>query len=158
MEYYRIVAVHMVDTADNAHVTGDARDAWSLMQKIVLSQRPRFMAVMREFDFIPPHFIALQALDEPRPMGAIAKHLSCDSSNVTWITDRLEERGLVERRPAEHDRRVKLLALTPKGRRVRDEVEARLALPPTALAALPRSRQETLCDLLAQVAEGLDPR
>jgi DNA-binding MarR family transcriptional regulator len=158
MEYYRVVAIHINDATDNAPVTRAARDAWSLMQKIVFSQRPNFMAVMRDFDLIPPHFIALQALDEPRPMGAIAKQLACDSSNVTWITDRLEERGLVERRPAEYDRRVKLLALTPKGRKVRDEVEARLALPPTALAALPPSRQETLRDLLAEVAEGLEPR
>ena len=28
-------------------------------------------------------------------MGELAKLLACDSSNVTWITDRLEERGLV---------------------------------------------------------------
>ena len=46
---------------------------------------------------VPPHFIVLQALDEPKPMGEVAKLLACDSSNVTWITDRLEERGLVER-------------------------------------------------------------
>ena len=36
----------------------------------------------------------------------------CDNSNVTGIADRLEAAGLVERRPAEHDRRVKTLVLT----------------------------------------------
>jgi DNA-binding MarR family transcriptional regulator len=125
------------------------------MQKIVFSQRPNFMAVMREFDLVPPHFIVLQALDEPKPMGAVAKLLACDSSNVTWITDRLEERGLVERRPAEHDRRVKLLALTPEGRRVRERVEARLAEPPVALSALSPARQRALRGLLAAIAESL---
>ena len=74
------------------------------------------MAVIREYDLVPPHWIALQTLDEPKPMGELAKQLACDSSNVTWITDRLEERGLVERQAAEHDRRVKLLVLTQKGR------------------------------------------
>ena len=56
------------------------------------------MAVIREYDLAPPHWIALRALGEPKPMGELAKQLACDSSNVTWITDRLEERGLVERR------------------------------------------------------------
>ena len=86
-----------------------------LLEEIVFSQRPRFMAVIREYDLAPPHWIALRALGEPKPMGELAKQLACDSSNVTWITDRLEERGLVERRSAEHDRRVKLLVLTPEG-------------------------------------------
>ena len=40
-------------------------------------------------------------------MSALAGLLMCDNSNVTGIVDRLEALGLVERRPAEHDRRVK---------------------------------------------------
>jgi DNA-binding MarR family transcriptional regulator len=88
------------------------RETWSLLQRVVFSQRPRWMAVIREHDLVPPHWIALQSLDQPKPMGELAKLLACDSSNVTWITDRLEERGLVERRAAPHDRRVKLLVLT----------------------------------------------
>jgi hypothetical protein len=62
-----------------------------LLQEIVVAQRPRFIAVIREYDLAPPHWIALQALGEPKPMGELAKQLACDSSNVTWITDRLEE-------------------------------------------------------------------
>ena len=49
-------------------------------------------------------------------MGKLAGMLHCDSSNITGITDRLEQRGFVERRAAGHDRRVKLLVLTRKGR------------------------------------------
>ena len=40
-------------------------------------------------------------------MSALAHALHCDNSNVTGIVDRLEAAGLVERRAAEHDRRVK---------------------------------------------------
>ena len=50
-------------------------------------------------------------------MSSLAGKLFCDDSNVTGIVDRLEARGLIERRPAEHDRRVKLLGLTPEGER-----------------------------------------
>ena len=36
---------------------------------------------------------------EPLPMRQIAQKLKCEPSNVTGIVDRLEARGLVERRP-----------------------------------------------------------
>jgi DNA-binding MarR family transcriptional regulator len=134
------------------------RETWSLLQQVVFSQRPRWIAVIREYDLVPPHWIALQTLDEPKPMGELAKQLACDNSNVTWITDRLEERGLVERRPAPHDRRVKLLVVTEKGRRLREEIEARLAEPPPPIASLSREDQRTLRDILRRAAEHPDRR
>jgi MarR family transcriptional regulator, organic hydroperoxide resistance regulator len=118
-----------------------------------MSYRPRWMAVIREYDLIPPHWIALQTLEEPKAMGELAKQLSCDNSNVTWITDRLEERGLVTRTQAPHDRRVRLLVLTPKGRRLREEISARLAEPPAAITELSAEDQRTLRDLLGTVVE-----
>src|SRR6266511_6022704 len=131
-------------------------ETWSLLQRVVFSQRPRWIGAIREFDLVPPQWIALQALDEPKPMGEIAKRLACDSSNVTWITDRLEERGLVERHAAEHDRRVKLLVLTPKGRALRAELEERLSEAPPAIAALSPEDQRTLRDVLSRAVESLD--
>ena len=133
-----------------------ASGAWALLQRIFHSQRPHFTALLREYDLAPPHWIALQALDEPMPMGELAKVLVCDNSNVTWITDRLEQRGLVERTPAERDRRVKLLVLTPEGRRVRQQILARLARPPAAIERLSREEQRTLRSLLERVAAALD--
>ncbi len=128
-------------------------ETWSLLQEIVFSQRPRWMSVIREYDLIPPHWIALQALEEPKPMGELAKQLSCDNSNVTWITDRLEERDLVTRTQAEHDRRVRLLVLTDAGRRLREEISERLAEPPPPIAALPRGDLRKLRDILARAVE-----
>ena len=133
-----------------------ANQAWSLLQQVAFSQRPKWMAVIREYDLVPPHWIALQTLKEPTPMGELAKQLACDNSNVTWITDRLEERGLVERQAAPHDRRVKLLVLTDAGRKLRDEIAARLADPPEAIAALPHEDQRTLRRILERVAAALD--
>ena len=110
--------------------------------------RPRMLDIQAEYGLKPPQFFALDALDEPAPMSTIANLLRCDRSAVTWITDRLEERGYVERRSADHDRRVKLLALTDEGRRVREEIRSRLAVPPEPLSRLSRSEQRTLRDLL----------
>ena len=81
-----------------------------MFELIHLSKR-RFMAIASEFELSPPQVMALRQLDpdEPKPMSELALALRCDNSNVTGIVDRLEDRGLVERRPAEHDRRVKML-------------------------------------------------
>ena len=51
-------------------------------------------------------------------MRKLAQKLKCEPSNVTGIVDRLEARGLVERRPDPADRRVKVAAATDEGRRV----------------------------------------
>ena len=42
-------------------------------------------------------------------MRHLASLLKCDPSNVTFLVDRLEERGLVERQTDPADRRVKLV-------------------------------------------------
>jgi MarR family transcriptional regulator, organic hydroperoxide resistance regulator len=133
-----------------------AGEAWAMFQQIFLSQRPHFMAVYREYDLVPPHWIALQALEKPMPMGELAKVLVCDNSNVTWITDRLEERGLVERTPDDRDRRVKLLVLTPEGRRVREAIQARLSEPPPAITNLSKEDQRMLRAILKRVVAGLE--
>ena len=113
------------------------------------AQRPRMLDIQSEYGLKPPQFFALQALDEPVPMSSVANVLRCDRSAVTWITDRLEERGYVERRSDARDRRVKLLALTEEGVRVREEIRRRLAVPPEGLAAnLTRAEQKELRDLL----------
>jgi DNA-binding MarR family transcriptional regulator len=125
-----------------------AGEAWELLMELFGQSRPRMLDIQAEYGLKPPQFFALQALDEPLPMSEIANMLRCDRSAVTWITDRLEERGYVERRSDERDRRVKLLVLTDEGRRVREEIRARLATPPPALDRLTQAEQRTLRDLL----------
>jgi DNA-binding MarR family transcriptional regulator len=125
-----------------------ATEAWALCMELFAEQRPRMLDIPAEYGLKPPQFFALQALDSPVPMSSVANVLRCDRSAVTWITDRLEERGYVERLADPGDRRVKLLALTGEGRRVRDEIRARLAEPPPSLERLSRAEQKTLRDLL----------
>jgi DNA-binding MarR family transcriptional regulator len=133
-----------------------ASEAWVLLQRIAFSQRPAFVAAAREFDLLPQHVIALRSLDRPIPMSELARLLACDNSNVTGIIDRLEERGLAERRNAAHDRRVKLVALTPEGKRLKQGVEARMAEPPPPIEALSRQDQRSLRDILRRAAEALE--
>src|SRR3954451_8015170 len=113
-----------------------ASEAWALMHELFHASRRRFLAVASEFELSPPQVRALGVLDpeRPVPMSELAEALHCDNSNVTGIVDRLEDRGLVERRSATHDRRVKMLAVTEKGADVRERLADRLAQAPEPLA------------------------
>ena len=53
-------------------------------------------------------------------MSALSNYFMCDASNVTGIVDRLETRGLIERQDHPTDRRIKLIALTSEGTKLRD--------------------------------------
>jgi DNA-binding MarR family transcriptional regulator len=52
------------------------------------------------------------------PMGKIGERLMVHPASVTNTIDRLEQRGLVHRRPAEVDRRRILAEITPEGRKL----------------------------------------
>ena len=129
-----------------------AEEAWALLRSLLFAERCRFWAAASEFDLHPAQAGALMQLDEQQglPMHEIASLLACDSSNVTGIVDRLEARGLVTRRTAERDRRVKQIVPTPAGVEVRDALRARMAHVPEGIEALSARDQRQLRDLLAR--------
>jgi DNA-binding MarR family transcriptional regulator len=143
----------VLDIAEYA--SGTVGEAWALLARVLfLHGKPRFAAIAQEFGLHPGQAIVVRLLAEPRPMGELAEAMHCDNSNITGIVDRLEERGLVERQPAEYDRRVKLIALTPDGTHLREALNTRVAEPPEALTRLSAEDQRTLRDILRRaVAE-----
>ncbi|MET9381488.1 MarR family transcriptional regulator [Streptomyces sp. NPDC002928] len=88
---------------------------------------------------------------EPLPMRKLAQKLKCEPSNVTGIVDRLESRGLVERRPDPHDRRVKLAAATEEGLRVAKGLREGLRFAREPLAGLSDAERLALRDLLRRM-------
>jgi len=127
-----------------------AREAWALFWRIFTADKPRRMVLLNELGLAPMQSMALTHLQPGQPitMSALAQALMCDNSNVTGIVDRLEAQGLVERRPAEHDRRVKTLVLTDKGIATRAEVERSMSVPPPPLAGLSDADAAALRDIL----------
>lgn len=93
---------------------------------------------------------ALLQLDPaaPMPTKVLAERLSCDPSNVTPFVDRLEEAGLIERRVDRKDRRIKTLAITAAGRRMRERMTTIMAADTPPLQVLTTTEQRTLLDLL----------
>jgi DNA-binding MarR family transcriptional regulator len=127
------------------------REAWGLLTGLVYP--PPFAPIARELDLRPAAFGTLRMLDRPRTMSEVADALQCDNSNVTGIVDSLEEKGLVARRPAEGDRRVKLIELTPEGRRVHARLARAFAKPPEWVEALSAQDRRALRDVLRRAAE-----
>ncbi|WP_225821111.1 MarR family winged helix-turn-helix transcriptional regulator [Streptomyces naphthomycinicus] len=91
---------------------------------------------------------------EPLPMRKLAQKLKCEPSNVTGIVDRLENRGLVERRPDPADRRVKVAAATEEGRRVARDLREGLHFAREPLAGLSAEERGSLRDLLRRMLAG----
>jgi DNA-binding MarR family transcriptional regulator len=134
-----------------------AAEAWSALLDLTMGQRTRSFRILQEFGLTPGDLRALSALDQetPRPMRTLARAWACDASNVTWMVDRLERRGLVERRMLPTDRRVKTVALTPLGASTKAELFTRLHEPPADLLALDRATLQALRDALAGLPASL---
>lgn len=92
--------------------------------------------------------------DHPMPMTEIARELHCDTSNATGLVDRLEQRGLIERRTSPTDRRVRAVALTEEGLAEREALQRRLRADNPMLLALDGS---TCRALTAQLEAALRP-
>lgn len=85
---------------------------------------------------------------EAVPMRRLAAALDSDASNLSSLVDRLERRGAVERRPDLVDRRVKALALTAEGERLRESFWRAVIEDPGPLAPLDETELATLISLL----------
>jgi len=119
-----------------------------LLFRLTGDLRQRFAERSAHLDLSFPQAMALRELDRPMAMGELAQRLCCDASNVTGIVDRLESRGLVERRTAPGDRRVKHLVLTEAGRHLRREHRDGLTVGLPLLDDLSAEERRTLADLL----------
>ena len=96
-------------------------------------------------DLTAPQVGLLRLLDEPVSIRAFAEELACDPSNVTGLVDRVERLGLVARIPEPGDRRIRMLTLTPKGRRLREEINEEVARElVTALGLRPEDHDQVL--------------
>ncbi|HTN24715.1 MAG TPA: MarR family transcriptional regulator [Solirubrobacteraceae bacterium] len=132
-----------------------AEEAWALMSRLFWEMRPRMLRVAGEFGLTPPQLFALRQLDpdQPVPMRALAQALQCDSSNVTGLVDGLAAHGLVERREAEHDRRVRMLVVTEKGAAVRARMQETFQEVPDQIAGLSPADQAALRDILQRALD-----
>jgi DNA-binding MarR family transcriptional regulator len=133
--------------------TDTAARAWRLITLIMRDRKEQFPQIASSFGLNPGAMHALLSLDPeaPQSMSSLAGAWRCDASNVTWLVDRLEEHGLAERRAHATDRRIRTVALTKKGARVRAQIEAMLFEAPEPFRRLSPRDLDTLCRILEKI-------
>lgn len=129
------------------------RDMCRLVHQFAQKLGNNARRVAEELGLTATQVIALRELSEPITARELAGRMVCEPSNVTFVLDRLEQQGLIERRPHPTDRRAKQIVLTQDGRRCRIQVLERMSAD-SPLAPLAAAQQESLRELLqALVAE-----
>src|SRR6267142_1130935 len=105
-----------------------------------------------ELEMCGSDFAVLEALlhKGPLPVNEIGKKVLLTSGSITVAVDRLEAKGLVERRAHGTDRRARIVHLTKEGRKLITRAYADHAadMERLASASLTRAERETLIGLL----------
>jgi MarR family transcriptional regulator, 2-MHQ and catechol-resistance regulon repressor len=108
-----------------------------------------------ELEMCASDFAVLEALlhKGPLPVNEIGKKVQLTSGSMTVAVDRLETKGLVERRAHGTDRRARIVHLTKEGRKVITRVYADHAADMEQLASdsLSRLERTTLIQLLKKI-------
>jgi len=130
--------------------SGDSCRAWQLLVRFFFAQREHLPTLGGELELSPIQCHVLHLLEpgRPLPMGRLAGMLGCHASNVTGLVDRLEARGVVQRRPSADDRRIKVLDLTPEGSRLRAQMLRRMTTGARPISRLTVGQQRTLVKIL----------
>ena len=110
-----------------------------------------------QFDLTPAKLNVLMLVKhvgggEGLPQREIAKRLIISGSDVTGLIDRLEKEGLLIRRGVSHDRRVKLIKITPKGSVLLDRLwPSHIEQVEQAMSSLSKREQQQLIALLTKL-------
>ena len=137
-----------------------AQELWALVVEALGGWEIRMNEAAANAGVSPVSAWALVQLDPEHPISQkeLAALLHCNPSTVVDPTDRLEKVGLVVRQTNAADRRANVLVVTPKGRRVRDDLIARLFAPPEAFSGLSAKEQDRFREvMLAAVSAARRP-
>jgi len=109
------------------------------------------------FDVTPVQFAILNALmDQPgSDQVTLAAQVAFDAATSGSVIGRLEAKGWVRREPDAHDRRRKLLWVTPEGEQTVQQMKRAVARAQTRiLGPLQAAEREQLVDLLGRLVAG----
>lgn len=90
---------------------------WTVLAKAYEAVRAHAFAHIEREGLTPGEFGVLDTLYHRGPMllGQLQHRVLVTSGGISYLTDRLEKRGLVERRDYPEDRRTKEVVITPAG-------------------------------------------
>jgi DNA-binding MarR family transcriptional regulator len=145
--------MHASSSATEASPATVAAELLDLWRQLMAGSTPALYAMLAEADLSMTQLKMLHILAEcPAEVSVkeIAAQLSMSLPNASRTVDGLLQRGLVERREDEHDRRIKRVGPTPAGRELIDRVDtARLQGLEAWAADLSPVQRQTLLDALS---------
>ncbi|MFI0357763.1 MarR family winged helix-turn-helix transcriptional regulator [Actinomadura sp. 9N407] len=114
------------EVTEEASSEAERPDLAAMMVRLGRALTAAELPVLRAHGLSMWAYVVLLALDEVpvRSQSALAEAIHADKTRIIGVLDDLQERGLIRRSPDPSDRRVRLLSLTPEGRRLRDEAQA----------------------------------
>jgi DNA-binding MarR family transcriptional regulator len=128
---------------------------WLLAQASHVLQT-ELSAAFEELGFAPRGFCVLSAAaDDELTQKELADVVGLDKTTMVVTVDELERAGLAERRPAPADRRARIIAVTPAGRKAIAKGEKVVArIQADVLSALPEEQREGFMETLSALACG----
>ena len=135
--------------------------AWTALARCYTTFARAMGSRISEYGLTTPQFGVLEALHHlgNLSLGELAEKLLVSGGNITYVMDRLEERGLVERVRSEEDRRIVLAQLTPEGRDLVAEVfPDHTAYVRELMDALDPAEEEELRRLLKKLGKSVARR
>lgn len=109
------------------------------------------------YEINPEHFMVLELLYSkgPHPVQKISETLSIPSGSITYVVDKLEKKGFVERRSSPTDRRASHVVLTEKGNTLFDEIfPQHIETISKNLSFVSYEEKEQLIELLKKIGIG----
>jgi len=109
----------------------------------------------RRADLTGPQLTVVKMLEQigDLSLSELSERIRAQNSTVTGIIDRMEREGLVVRERSKEDRRVVYIRLTPKGRKLAEEIPVEpMEIFRTALEALTATEVRELVRILGKVA------
>jgi MarR family 2-MHQ and catechol resistance regulon transcriptional repressor len=137
---------------------------WVVLSRTHAAVESHAAAHAARHDLTLTEFGILEALYHKGPMllGEVQRRILVSSGGITYLVDRLEKRGLVERRACTEDRRARYAALTGEGEALIEQIfPEHAACIEHALSGLKRKEKQMALDLLrtlGRTAAEVDPR
>ena len=127
---------------------------WQLL-RVAINAKHGLMTIAEKHKLSVMQMYTLCLLDDNNaiPMNSLSSMLSCDASNVTGIVDRLFNQKYIKREENPHDRRTKMIALTPKGAKLCEKLAGEINFfQPATLQDLDAKQKQQLLHLLTQTS------
>jgi DNA-binding MarR family transcriptional regulator len=116
----------MTDQPDQRQEQGERPDLAAMLHPLTRALVAAELPVLARHGISMWGYVVLNALEHgpARTQAALAQSIGADKTRIIATLDELQQAGLITREPDPADRRIRLLAISPAGRRVRADAQS----------------------------------